>query len=125
ERRLAAGMNVIRMKGRTWGGSDWLAPTLYHSGRSGDVAAVAKHLIQNDGIQRLALCGFSMGGNLVLKTAGEWRSNGPAEFCAVAAVCPSLDLAASADALHAPANRLYEQYFLRKLKVRMRAKAKC
>jgi predicted alpha/beta-fold hydrolase len=66
-----------------------------------------------------------MGGNLVLKTAGEWGSNAPSEFCAVAAVCPAVDLAASADALHAPMNRLYEQYFLWKLKTRMRAKAKC
>ena len=41
-----------------------------------------------------------MGGNLVLKLAGEWAGSGPAQFRAVAAVCPSVDLAASADALH-------------------------
>ena len=64
-----------------------------------------------------------MGGNLVLKAAGEWGSDAPREFVAVAAVCPALDLAASADALHAPINRLYEQYFLWKLKSRMRSKA--
>jgi predicted alpha/beta-fold hydrolase len=125
EKGLAAGMNVIRMNQRTCGGTDPLAPTLYHSGRSDDVAAVANHLIANDGIRHFALCGFSMGGNLVLKTAGEWGSKAPSEFCAVAAVCPAVDLAASADALHAPINRLYEQYFLWKLKARMRAKAKC
>ena len=51
--------------------------------------------------------------------------HGPAEFCAVAAVCPAMDLAASADALHLPENRLYEQYFLWKLKARMRNKAQC
>ncbi len=125
EKGLAAGMNVIRMNQRTCGGTDRLAPTLYHSGRSADVVAVAKNLVQQDGISRFALCGFSMGGNLVLKTAGEWGSAGPPEFAAVAAVCPAMDLAASADALHAPWNRLYEQYFLRQLKSRMRRKAKC
>jgi uncharacterized protein len=125
EKGLAAGMNVIRMNQRTCGGTDRLAPTLYHSGRSADVAAVANNLIANDGIRHFALCGFSMGGNLVLKTAGEWGNNAPSEFRAVAAVCPAVDLAASADALHAPINRLYEQYFLWKLKTRMRAKAKC
>jgi predicted alpha/beta-fold hydrolase len=125
EKGLAAGMNVIRMNQRTCGGTDGLAPTLYHSGRSADVVAVAKNLVQQDGISRFALCGFSMGGNLVLKTAGEWGSAGPPEFAAVAAVCPAMDLAASADALHAPWNRLYEQYFLRQLKSRMRRKAKC
>lgn len=125
EKGMAAGMNVIRMNQRTCGGTDRLAPTLYHSGRSGDVVAVAKHVVERDGVSRFALCGFSMGGNLVLKAAGEWGGSGPCEFVAVAAVCPSLDLAASADALHAPVNRLYEQYFLWKLKARMRAKARC
>jgi predicted alpha/beta-fold hydrolase len=124
EKGFAAGMNVVRMNQRTCGGTDHLAPTLYHSGRSGDVMAVAKTLIENDGISRFALCGFSMGGNIVLKTAGEWGTKGPHEFCAVAAVCPAMDLAASADALHRPVNRLYEQYFLWKLKARMRNKAR-
>ena len=125
EKGVAAGMNVVRMNQRACGGTDGLAPTLYHSGRSADVAAVAKHFVANDGISRFVLCGFSMGGNLVLKTAGEWGSNGPKEFAAVGAVCPSMDLAASADALHLPVNRLYEQYFLWKLRARMRTKAKC
>jgi hypothetical protein len=125
EKGLAAGMNVIRMNQRTCGGTDRLAPTLYHSGRSGDVAAVAQHLIEHDGVSRFGLGGFSMGGNLVLKAAGEWGLSRPQELVAVAAVCPSVDLAASADALHSPANRLYEQYFLWRLKSRMRAKARC
>jgi uncharacterized protein len=125
ERGTSAGMNVIRMNQRTCGGTDRLAPTLYHSGRSGDVVEVAKHFVERDRISRFALCGFSMGGNLVLKAAGEWSQNAPQEFAGVAAVCPSLDLAASADTLHAPMNRLYEQYFLWKLKTRMKAKARC
>jgi len=125
EKGLASGMNVVLVNQRTCGGTDRLAPTLYHSGRSADVAAVAQHVLHNDGVTRFALCGFSMGGNLVLKTAGEWGTHGPEEFVAAAAVCPSVDLAASADALHLPANRLYEQYFLWKLKSRMRAKAAC
>lgn len=125
EKGLAAGMNVVRMNQRTCGGTDHLAPTLYHSGRSADVVAVAKALVANYGISRFALCGFSMGGNIVLKTAGEWGMSGPPEFRAVAGVCPAIDLAASADALHHPVNRLYEQYFLWKLKARMRNKARC
>jgi predicted alpha/beta-fold hydrolase len=125
EKGLEAGMNVVRMNQRTCGGTDRLAPTLYHSGRSADVKAVAASLISKDQISRFALCGFSMGGNLVLKTAGEWANDAPSQFCGVAAVCPAVDLAASADALHSPANRLYEEYFLWKLKSRMRNKAKC
>ena len=121
---LAAGMNVVRMNQRNCGGTDGLSPTLYHSGRSQDVAAVAQNLVDHDGIRRFALVGFSMGGNLVLKTAGEWGNDGPEQFVAVAAVCPSLDLAASADALHLPVNRVYELYFIWKLRRRFLAKAR-
>jgi uncharacterized protein len=121
---LAAGMNVVLMNQRNCGGMDHGAPTLYNSSLSGDVAAVARHVVENDRISRFALIGFSMGGNLVLKLAGEWGSNGPREFRAVAAVCPAMDLAASADALHEPANRLYEYYFLMQLFRRMRTKAR-
>jgi uncharacterized protein len=121
---LRAGMSVIRYNQRNCGGTDALAPVLYHSGLSSDVAAVARHIIANDGVSRLALVGFSMGGNLVLKLAGEWVTKGPPEFCAVAACCPSLDLAASADALHELANRIYETYFLWALRRRMLHKAR-
>ena len=65
-----------------------------------------------------------MGGNLVLKLAGEWGSVGPASFRAVAAVCPAADLASSADALHDRSNRLYEYYFLMQLFRRFRRKVK-
>jgi uncharacterized protein len=121
---VAAGMNVVRMNQRNCGGTDALSPTLYHSGRSQDIAAVAKNLQLQDRISRFALAGFSMGGNLVLKLAGEWGKEGPPQFRAVAVVCPSMNLAASADALHVPANRLYEYYFMWQLRRRLRAKAR-
>jgi predicted alpha/beta-fold hydrolase len=121
---LAAGMNVVRMNQRNCGGMDQCAPTLYNSGRSADVAAVARNLVERDGIPGFVLIGFSMGGNLVLKLAGEWGSDGPPEFRGVAAVCPAVNLAASADALHEPANRIYEYYFLLQLFRRFRRKAR-
>ena len=121
---LAAGMNVVLMNQRNCGGMDYFAPTLYNSSLSADVAAVARNVVENDGVSRFALIGFSMGGNLVLKLAGEWGTNAPAQFRAVAAVCPAMDLAASADALHDPANRIYEWYFLMQLFRRMRRKVK-
>jgi predicted alpha/beta-fold hydrolase len=121
---LAVGMNVVRMNQRNCGGTEALSPTLYHSGRSKDVAAVAQNLIDHDQISRFALAGFSMGGNLVLKLAGEWGKDGPPQFRAVATVCPSMNLAASADALHIPGNRLYEYHFIWKLRARLKAKAR-
>jgi predicted alpha/beta-fold hydrolase len=125
---LAAGMNVVLMNQRNCGGMDHFAPTLYNSSLSGDVAAVVQSVIENDNdndkVSQFALIGFSMGGNLVLKLAGEWGSDAPAQFRAVAAVCPAMDLAASADALHEPANRIYEYYFLLQLFRRLRRKAR-
>jgi len=49
---------------------------------------------------------------------------GPSQFRAVAAVCPAMDLAASSDALHSRSNRLYEYYFIWKLRRRLRSKAR-
>lgn len=121
---MAAGMNVIRMNQRNCGGTDALSATLYHSGRSRDIAAVAQNLLQQDRISRFALAGFSMGGNLVLKLAGEWGREGPPQFRAVVAVCPSMNLAASADALHLAANRVYEYYFMWQLRRRLKMKAR-
>jgi uncharacterized protein len=121
---LAAGMNVVLVNQRNCGGMDHCAPTLYNSSLSGDVAAVARELVDNCGVSHFALIGFSMGGNLVLKLAGEWGSQRPPQLRSVAAVCPAMDLAASADALHEPGNRIYEIYFLMQLFRRIRNKAR-
>jgi hypothetical protein len=120
-RAFAAGMNVVRMNMRNCGGSEMLTPTLYHSGLSGDVGAVIEHFSARFGLERVALIGYSMGGNLVLKLAGEWGRRAP--LVAVATVCPAVDLAAGADALHEPANRIYEWRFVRGLLRRFRRKA--
>ena len=108
----AAGMNVVRMNMRNCGSTDHLTPTLYHSGLSGDVAAVFRAMRDEMRLTNISVAGFSMGGNLVLKMAGEWGSDAPPELKAVAAISPAADLALSADAMHEPANRIYEWKFL-------------
>lgn len=120
-RAWEAGCNIVRMNMRNCNNSDRLTPTLYHSGLSGDVAAVVDHYTSKFNLERVALVGYSMGGNLVLKHAGERGQRPP--VCAVAAVCPAIDLAAGSDALHEPVNRLYEWHFLRRLLRRYRRKA--
>jgi predicted alpha/beta-fold hydrolase len=64
-----------------------------------------------------------MGGNLVLKMAGEFGEAAPAEIRGLVVVAPSFDLAACADALAEPRNFIYEKHFVRRLKRRMRRKA--
>jgi predicted alpha/beta-fold hydrolase len=118
-----AGMNVVRMNMRNCGGTENLGPTLYNSSMSYDVGAVAETLIGEEGLRSVALAGFSMGGNLVLKLLGEWGASAPKEIIAGVGVSPAMDLAASADALHEPANRAYEWKFLRGLRNRIKRKA--
>jgi uncharacterized protein len=127
----AAGCNVIRMNMRNcsgikyWAGErsedpaaidpDGICPTLYHSGLSVDVRAVAQHFVQTRGLQRVVLFGYSMGGNMVLKLAGELGDDPMPQIRACVAVSPAMDLSASVDALHRPINRCYERRFLHAL----------
>jgi predicted alpha/beta-fold hydrolase len=122
-RAWAAGCNVVRMNMRNCGGTEALSPTLYHSGLSGDVGMVMRTLAAEKGLDAFALVGYSMGGNLVLKLAGELGTQLPGYVKAVVGVSPAMDLAASADALHDVANRVYEWKFLLGLRRRFRRKA--
>ena len=119
----SAGMNVVRMNMRNCGDTEHLGTTLYNSSMSADVGAIAKSLIAEDGLQKLAFVGYSMGGNLVLKLLGEWGNGAPEQVKAGVGVSPAMDLAPSADALHDAPNRIYEWKFLRGLRRRVRRKA--
>ena len=122
-RLWAAGMNVVAMNMRSCGGTDELSPGIYHSGLSGDVGKVVDALVDEQRIESIALVGYSMGGNLVLRYAGEFAGNAPGELKAVVGVSPLMDLAPSSAALHALRNRGYEWKFLRGMLIRIRRKA--
>jgi predicted alpha/beta-fold hydrolase len=119
---FAAGMNVVRMNMRNCGGTEKLCATLYHSGLSCDVAAVAENLAREEKLERIALMGFSMGGNVVLKCTGDWGDAAPRQIVAVCGISPAVDLGPSADALHRWQNRAYEISFLWGLERRFRRK---
>ena len=123
EKAWAAGLNVVRLNQRNCGGTEKLTESLYHSGLSCDIRAVILELIERDRLPEIFAAGFSMGGNLVLKMAGEFGDAAPNELRGFAAIQPSFDLAACADALELPKNFLYEHHFVTRLKRRMRHKA--
>jgi predicted alpha/beta-fold hydrolase len=123
EKAWVAGFNVVRLNQRNCGDTEKMSNTLYHSGLSGDILAVITELIEQDGLPEIFAAGFSMGGNLVLKMAGEFAEDAPDPLRAVVAVAPALDLAACADALAEPKNFIYERHFVKRLKRRMRLKA--
>lgn len=119
-----AGFNVIRMNLRNCGGTEHLTPTLYHGGLSGDLRAVVGELISNDRLTRLFLIGFSLGGNMVLKLAGEYGNDPPREVIAICAVSPSVDLSVSADTISQRSNWVYKRNFLGGLRRRIYTKEK-
>ena len=117
-----AGFNVVRMNQRTCGGTDHLTPTLYNSGLSADYLAILRELIDTDRLQRIWLVGYSMGGNLLLKAAGEIGRSESA-LAGVVAVSPNIDPTQCVAALETPRNWLYHLHFLTSLKARLRRKA--
>ncbi len=123
EKAFAAGFSVVRLNQRNCGGTERLTPTLYNSGMSGDYRAVLFELIERDGFRKIFFAGYSMGGNLVLKMAGELSGNAPMELRGVCGVCPAVDLAVCADALEKRENFLYERHFVNGLMTRYRHKA--
>ena len=120
---LVAGFNVIRLNQRNCGGTEHLTPTLYNSGLSGDFRAVVLELAGRDLLPEIFISGWSMGGNLVLKMAGEFGENFPPPLRGVMGVCPSFDMEISAPVCDAAENRFYRWHFVRNLKRRYRIKA--
>jgi hypothetical protein len=119
DKAFRAGFNVVRTNIRTCGGTQHLARTLYHSGMTGDLRAVIGELAGRDRLAEIYLAGFSLGGNQSLKLAGELGAEAPAALRGVAAVSPSLDLAACAAAIERRENWAYNRKFVAALKRRM------
>jgi len=116
------GFNVVRMNQRTCGGTEHLTPTLYNSGLSSDYRAIVQELVTVNHLTRIWLVGYSMGGNLVLKAAGEIGATRPA-LAGTIAICPNIDPTQCVAALEQPRNWIYHQHFLSRLKARMKRKA--
>ena len=123
DKAWAAGWNVVRLNQRNCGNTEHLSRGLYHSGLTHDPLFVIRELIERDGIGEIAVAGYSLGGNLTLKLAGELGADAPPELKAVCAVSPTMDLEVCVRALERRSNLAYEWNFVRNLKARMRRKA--
>ncbi len=119
---FARGMNVVRLNQRNCGNTEHLAEGLFHSGLTTDAARVIDELIEVDAVRSIAVAGYSLGGNLALKLAGEYGSHAPAALSAVAAVSPIIEISECTRALERPENWMYQWNFVRDLKRRMRRK---
>jgi hypothetical protein len=118
-----AGFNVVLLNQRNCGGTEALAPGLYHSGLTADAIAVMSELTATEQLTAFVVAGYSLGGNLALKLSGDFGAAAPRELKAVCAVSPTMDLAYCVDALERRSNFAYQWNFVRNLKARMRRKA--
>jgi uncharacterized protein len=122
DKAFAAGFNTVRLNQRNCGGTEDLSDSLYHSGLTHDPLAVMRELTMVDGLSSFAVVGYSLGGNLALKLAGDFGPTPPETLFAVCAVSPTMDLAGCVEALERRSNRIYQFNFVRNLKKRMRRK---
>ena len=124
DKAWAAGFSAVRMNIRNCGGTEHMTPKLYNAGLSEDIFGVIEWLAGPEGLGEIHLAGYSMGGNTMLKLAGEWGNDVPEPVRSLGTVSPSIDLDRCADALHRPSNFIYERRFVRGLKDRMRLKSR-
>jgi predicted alpha/beta-fold hydrolase len=114
-RLLPRGVRVVRMDLRGCGAGMALARRPYHGGCSDDVRAAAEELVRESPTSPLVLVGFSLGGNIVMKLAGEAATRPLPQLERVAAVSPPIDLERCAALLARPHNRFYELHYVRDL----------
>ncbi len=114
---LEAGFVVHRFHMRTCGGTEKLCKTLYHAGLTSDLRSFLEQT-QGDaeGVPRF-LVGYSLGGNVALKLAGELGET--ALIHGVCAVSTPIDLAMAARRIGRRDNWLYEQRFVARMKKRV------
>jgi uncharacterized protein len=117
---LEAGCAAHRFNMRSCGGTERLSGrSLYHSGQTSDLLTVIRQLA---GGAPMFLAGFSLGGNVVLKLAGELGESAVGLIAGVMAISTPIDLAACVRQLDKPSNSLYARRFVSRLKERVRAK---
>lgn len=116
------GWDALALNLRGCSGEPNYLPRSYHSGVTEDVIAVLEHVVETCSYRRIVLLGFSLGGNIVLKLAGERPPLLDRQVDAVVGISVPCDLEAGARQLEKPCNALYQWRFVRGLKEKVLAK---
>lgn len=122
KKAFAAGFHTIRVNMRNCGGTEHLTPTLYCAGLSQDAESIIRHLRQQCGVREIYAAGVSLGANILLKYLGEQGAVASSEIQGVAVLSPPIDLLRSAIKMLEPQNFVYQRYFVKRLKERIRRK---
>lgn len=109
------GFRVFRVNLRNCGPGFGMAKKIYHSGRSEDTRAVIEFISKLSPGSPITQIGFSLGGNITLKMAGEGGFSAGCGLDSVVAVSPPADLAASSRKLSSRENRFFDSYFVKRL----------
>lgn len=110
------GLRVIRMNLRGCGIGAGLAQYPYHSGRSEDARAVLKWLVQKYPHSAVTQIGYSLGGNITLKMAGEDGNSPTGNLDSLIAVSAPLDLYATVQCITKRENQFFDQFFVKLLR---------
>lgn len=97
-------------------------PRSYHSGDTGDLDEIVQHLTQRYPDTKIAVVGYSLGGNVLLKWLGE-KGDSAAITTAIAISVP-LDLHRAALTLGSGLSRIYQRHLLKKLRASVTGKAR-
>lgn len=118
-----AGWDVLAWNFRGCSGEPNQQLESYHSGATGELQLVLDHVFAKHDYKSVALIGFSLGGNLMLKYLGEQGHAIDPRIQAAVAISVPCDLAGSAKQLEAWQNRIYMRRFMRTLSAKVREKA--
>ncbi len=123
---LSRGLGALAMNFRGCSGEPNRLARFYHSGDTGDLAAVVERLVAERPGRPVLLAGFSLGGNVVVKYLGERGDALPAEVLGGLAISVPFDLATCAAAIDGPGfwSRVYRTRFMRRLRRKAAAKAR-
>lgn len=110
------GYMVLRLNLRFCGPGRGLARRPYHCGKSEDTRFVLDWIKQQHPRSSVTQIGFSLGGNITLKMAGEDGSRPSGNLDSVVAVSAPLDISLSTERFNRPENRIFQQFFVKHLK---------
>jgi predicted alpha/beta-fold hydrolase len=109
------GYMVLRLNLRHCGPGKGLARKVYHAGVSEDTRSILQWIQRAYPGSPVTQIGFSLGGNVTLKMAGEDGSRPSGNLDSVVAVSPPVDLEAAGLRMAQPENRLFEKAFVQEM----------
>ncbi|QAA82456.1 alpha/beta fold hydrolase [Aequorivita sp. H23M31] len=115
--------DVAAVNFRGCSGEPNLLYSSYNAGKTDDLEAIIDLILKKNKYDEIALVGFSLGGNLLLKYLGE-RDSFPKEIKRAVAISTPLDLKGSLESLDKVSNWLYQKSFLINLRKKYRSKMK-